>query len=107
MKRLMLTTCKCYKSGEYVDLSRTRLSIFCKECQSFIIGTSTDEELDYLFKFDSTTDTGRQIMITEEKLEKLKNNKNKARKAFESDELFDTFISNSEQILNHLKKRCN
>lgn len=107
MKRLILTECKCYKPSEYVDLSRTRLSVFCKECQSFIIGTSTEKEIDYLFKFDSTTDTGRQIMIAEKNLEKIRSERDNAKKTFGRDDLFDTFISNSEQILNHLKKRCN
>lgn len=114
MKRLILTECKCYKPGEYVELSTTPISVFCKHCKTFIANTSTEEELEYLVKFDSETDPDRRdLMLAEKNVEKFKEIRNNPllsgniKKAFGSDELFDTFISNSEQILNHIKKRCN
>ncbi|MEY3222448.1 MAG: hypothetical protein RLZZ203_1304 [Cyanobacteriota bacterium] len=96
--------------NEYVELSKTPISVFCKHCKTFITDTSTEEELEYLVKFDSETETGREIMIAERNVEKFKEAKNNPllsnniKKTFESGEIFDTFISNSEQILNHLKK---
>jgi hypothetical protein len=115
MKRIIQTNCKCYKPNEYVELSKTPISVFCKHCKRFITNICTEEELEYLIKFGSETDTGRGkmlaggMMLAERNVEKFKEAKNNpvvlnnAIKEFGSEEGFDRFISNMEHILNRLK----